>query len=439
MKISLISAAVLFSAAHSIVAQGQGTAPTNPRPKDARHIVQLVNWEDKQETYKINERITTKHSVAIRNIHFNFLRFEPDFSVEAKEAIGYRDLAKLWSQVAKIGGTVGSGTAHVAQSPFLKALETWRQQIATESKNLATYLDRAPRTVQVTMSDSVRISRDRDAAELIPAALDTLRRTAESLILKQYAVIAADLPAGTTSLSVTGASGGSATPPITVTSSPIQEAAYAQALFDAQRVQHDALIEKVQLYLKRSAETLTGRVRNLDSQKSGTHVTVTIRVKSLTDNAADTKAASEAGTTTVTYFVNSTMPVEFHAGPAYTSVQTFDIEKLQRPNLGDVFQQAENDRSDSDLIVFMSYMLTPFSPDNRGFGLTLGTGLADIGKRLYVGGTARFNERVFLTGGGFTQELKEGDRAIVGDGNLFQSLKNVRKVGWFFSVSFLPY
>jgi len=125
---------------------------------------------------------------------------------------------------------------------------------------------------------------------------------------------------------------------------------------------------------------------------------------------------------------------------AYTHVADVDIEKVRQATGIDAFQEIEKPTNDADVIAFMSYMFTPqLGRYDPGIGLTIGTGLKNIGERLYFGGSFKFSSRLVFTVGGLTQKVKEGDRVLQADKNLFESLKNVRELGWFFSLSATPF
>ena len=76
--------------------------------------------------------------------HFNFVRYEPEISVESKEVPGYSYLEGLWSQFlgltkvqkAGVGATPEEFGILGAQSPYLQALESWRATVISADNEL---------------------------------------------------------------------------------------------------------------------------------------------------------------------------------------------------------------------------------------------------------------------------------------------------------------
>ena len=227
----------------------------------------------------------------------------------------------------------------------------------------------------------------------------------------------------------------------TLTTSPIEEAYYAKALYDAQLVSHKEVVARQQEFVRRANESLKGRSKVLEGRKAGTIVTIKALVKPIGDSEQDVKAANDAGAITVSYYVQSEMPLVFHAGLAWTNLKSFDYQQVQKNLSTDIYQQIAKPDNAIDLSIFMTYLLTPTS-DNwaSGLGLTIGTGVTDLGKKLFLGGTAKFSDHLLLTAGGLSKTVTDSTgRAISEDGKLFDAIKRVQKWGWFVSFTATPF
>jgi hypothetical protein len=410
-----------------------GAQPKVNRASVANAVIHdTLRWDDRDRiSYKITDRITPKTTVTLRLTHFNFLRYEPAFSTEAKTIQGYAELEKLWTQVLGFNPLAAGFTeakVRPGRSAFIDSLAAWRIALTAAEEQLGKHLADVPDSVGLTNADIERIEDARATEALAPKALETRRLAVHQLLLNPTTWVVAD------STSSPAPSPGSA-----IAANPNAEAWYAQQLYDAELQKHDALVARINVFLKRAAESVNGRIRQFDTQKAGTIVTTSITVTPLVNTAKATEIAAKQQVRSMSYYVQSPMPLVFHAGPAYTNIADVNIEKVDRPAVGDVFQEVTKPKSDADLIAFMTYMLRGIGYDTPGFGLTIGTGLKDIGKRLYFGGTAKFNERLFLTGGAFSQTVKEGDAALVANGSLFASVKNVAKWGYYVSISVAPF
>jgi hypothetical protein len=384
-----------------------------------------------------------------------------------------------------------------AQSPFLEALEDWRTKIRAGDQQLRTRIGALKRTVALTNDDLAQLKESRDVSARTAKGLDDARVKTEGLILRQYAAVgdaeyaakrAKEFVAATALLdSLTGVAttadaaakaaadkfaktrtaadsvakvaaeaaakavkvrlddqrvvverfGATAT----LTTSPIEEAYYAQALYDAELVHHKALVERLDEFVRRADESAKGRVTNLEKQKSGTIVTVTVRAKPLGSDAADAQAATKDPGFTVSYYVQSASPLVFHAGVAVTNLKSFDFVTVQKSLTGDVFQKIEKPETTPDLTLFMTYL--PMSQSETilgGTGFTIGTGAKDLGKRLYLALSQQFTQRLLVTAGTFSQVVTENDGAALSSNpDLFAAIKRVQKWGFFASFSATPF
>ncbi len=445
-----------------------------------------VNWNEKEKAGKVPERITPKRAVSLRIEMFNFVYHEPEINVDAKAIPGYAFLESLWGQVLGLQpagpGAAGSAADEIRilgeQSPFLRALEEWRRATKTSEENMKSTLKAIKPVVALTPDDTTAFRGFLSTTTKERDLLDKARASAEVLILAQFTApivnrtldsanaeaalkaamearargtatqqevnekqaalkVAIDkltsVRAGLNRYGVTG-----------LTTSPIAEAYYAQSLYDAQLVHHKELVDKMKIFIDRLTESLQGRSRDLDSQKAGTIVTVTIRPKPVANSSPEvTKAATKAGPIVFTYYVQSEKPLMYHLGAIYTRIQDFDYEKVQKGLAGDVFQRIEKSEGGSDLIAMMTYL--PLAENDNyftnGFGLTIGTGVKNLGQRLYLGGSFTFFDRLILNGGKFSQTVttSDGNALSATTPNLFEGIKKTKEWGWYFGLSATPF
>jgi hypothetical protein len=463
-----------------------------------------LDWSRNEREGKVPERITPKRRLSWRVTRFNFIRYEPEVSVDAKAVPGYALLEGLWAQVLSLEGVVPSRVGEAGnemeilgkQSPFLAALEDWRANLVSNASLLRRRVDSVTKVVALAQADSSQIARYAGASRDALKVLEKNRSDTELLIYRQYAVAMTDQTeeylsarAEMTQLETTARVADSVLKVAearvatartdaarsqaesqrseasdaalaaraklteakvrvdrfgaasTLTDSPIAEAFYARALYDAQLVPHNSLVAKLNEFVRRADESIKGRSGDLESQKAGTIVTVTAKVKSIGESPDEVKNAAAAKPFTVTYYVQSDMPVVFHAGIAYTNLKSFDYQVVQKNLTGDVFQQIQKPDASVDLTAFMTYLFTPLADDWKGgFGLSLGTGVKELGKKLFVGATLKFSDRLLLTGGGFSQAVTDSAGvALSASPKLFDSIKRVQKWGWFGSVSATPF
>lgn len=452
--------------------------------RDGNHVACDVDWSTRPTgPQKISLRVTPKQVVRLRTMNFNYVFFDADWIVAAKEVPGYRYLESQWADLLGIGVKSGGGGA-AAIPKFLEQMQLWRSALDRAAKVLADTLDKVPRKPGLTPGEAERIASSAAPFDAIVRDLNALRDDARKLILIQYGSTAAlgdgaggARPTGAGGASADGAAGAGQAGPAAgtgrrigrgtvtpgqrgaaatraasagrsdassdtsgvTTSSPIAEAYYAQAIYDAELKRHAAIVASTETFVRLANDVGKGRTNDFDRQKSGTIVTAT--TKAVARDGRDATAASDAGSATISWFVQSELPLAFHFGPGYTNFKQFDFEKVQRPSQGDLFQQIDKPRDGADLVALMTYMLTPDNSEDygRGFGLTIGTGVRDIGKRIYLGATAKFNDRLFLTAGGLNQSVKEGETANAAGDNLFTTIKNVQKWGFFAALSVSPF
>lgn len=477
-----------------IVAQPNATCDQTARPSAQTFKIDSTSAKTPP---KATVRITPRTATGLCFVGFNFVRFEPVVSTEVKDVPGYAYLEGLWAQVlgwgaAKPAPSGGAADRIPNRSPFLVALDLWRKEIAANEQTLQGIVGSIPVRVYLDSDERQALRGHRATIARGTQNLEERRRAAAALILTQYAMrmtpvtradtaALRDLSTAVARLeskiesangAPTAGSNGLPAPNdparrdsidaalreiqrahdvveelgllAASPASPIEEAYYAQELYDAEIVHHKELAEKMRIFSTRAGHAADGRVIDLASQKAGTIVTVSVRAKALRENdAKESEAIAKAGTTVVTYYVQSTRPLVFHAGAVYTRLNEFDYEAVAKGLAGrDVFQQIAKPVGGSDATAYMSWVPewanwgTQFAA-----GATLGTGVKDLGKQLYVGLTFKFTERALVTAGVFSKSVTESDgRALSAtEPNLFDGVKRVTAWGRFIGLSVTPF
>ncbi|MHB1313027.1 MAG: hypothetical protein ACYC3L_13510, partial [Gemmatimonadaceae bacterium] len=375
-------------------------------------IVLPFDWSAKTRTGKVPERVTPSRRVAWRIDHFNFMRFEPVVSVDAKTVPGYALLESLWSQVMGLvpvpPAGVGAASEKLrilgARSPFLEALEAWRIRVASAENNLAKEVTKLPTLVALSDKEVDSVTAAAVRMKTSAEALEDDRKDVDTLILRQYAISMTERTSGylaavaardTIAARVAGAQAdfdkasaalGAAAGDAekkkakevagakekaladvtaeliqararvdqfgagsTLTTSPITEAYYAQQLYESELVIHKAVVARLTEFRRRAEECAKGRSNDLETRKAGTIVTVTAKAKAISESGPDVETASKADPITVSYYVQSEMPLVFHAGVAWTSIEGFDYQLVQKSLSGDVFQRIQKPEETPDL------------------------------------------------------------------------------------------
>jgi len=500
----IVAGCVLVGAAMNAAAQATAPDTTHdarvdrPSRSGADPLTIPIRWPSAGG--KVPVRVTPKRPMSWRIDHFNFVRYEPLVVVDAKEVPSYSLLEGLWSQVLSLGqvkaAAVGNAELLGDQPQFLKNLEQWRTNIASTAKSLQDRLDTITKSVALTAEDLAKIQRAANDSRTDANDLEGLRKGVEEQILKQYALLTAnevkaynDAHKALPSLDTAAAKAADALKKAeearsaaktedekkkadaarkeaatadsaararllaakatverigsarTLTASPIAEAYYARQLYDAQLVDHKAVQAQLAEFIRRADECTAGRSKPIETHKAGTIVTVTATVKALGESDEEKKNAAAAKPIVMSYYVESEMPLVFHAGVAYTNLKSFDYQAVQKGLTGDVFAQIRKPSESLDLSLYMTYLFTPIMDDWKGgLGLTIGTGLKDAGKKLMLGMTFKFSDRLLLTGGKFSQTVTDSAGALVGTSpKLFESIQRVQKWGWFVSFSAAPF
>lgn len=399
-------------------AQGREVSLTAP-PENARDqpVILGLPWNENRvnaRSYRWTRRVTPDKALSVRIYNFNFIRFTPVVGSTAQEIPQYNMLTSLWSQALSVSLPAVNLAAPMAAAPagpppvaneFLVAFAQWRASITAARDTLKIALDSVPSRVALDSTAVARIAVLRQNLERNVARMDSARKATEAEIVN--------------------------------TLSSNEEAYYAQSIYDTESRIHREISDQIGVYTRQAALTEGGQTYTIDRRDAGTIVTTTITVRANTDRPEDTKAAAAEVPTVISHVVDSRLPVQFHTGPAYTNINAVSFEKVRAADGTDVFRLIDEPDASADLVAYLSYELASVADQARGIYLTLGTGLRRPGEQLFVGATARLHERLFLTGGGMSRQLREGTQAIGDD--LFTSLRGVTKWGWFAGISTTPF
>jgi hypothetical protein len=479
VRSATVLAMSLLISSRGLSAQQAGAAICDAPPTGTGVI------EAGKKSVKMKGRITPKTEVRLCMKGFNYVLFEPVVTTDVKEIAGYAYLEGLWSQVPIREANIGGGGRTTAQSPFLNQLALWRDKVSSSQLTLQQKIAKVwPRVyLDAHQRDTLRAN----LAELPRQidALEELRRQTSELIFKQYPMRVATSKADSIALQTLDSAHAAARRAADAlarlaTANPaseeykrakaadsaaaertrdaligveerglsgasIADAYYAQELYDAQLVVHEDIVGKLRLLFTRGGHTANGRMVDLAPQKSGNLVTVTIKAKAVdqSNNPRIQAAIDSAGTAMVSYYVQSVQPLSFHAGGAYTRLTEFDYEAVAKGLAGrDAFQQIAKPANGGDVIAFMTLLPEQMISDrNIGIGPTIGTGVKDLGKRLYLGATLKVSSRFMLTAGVFSKEVTESDgRALSAtEPNLFDGIQRVTAWGKFLGLSVTPF
>ena len=348
-------------------------------------------------------RITEGTSLAIKVVGANLLRYALKFETKEKVVESYVDLEKLWKQVLTlVPDTLGrTGVA----GDFATAIKEWRKELLERDSQLTAFVARFKGlTLACGERDAIRAETANTKGWL--EKLEELRKKAADA-----AADSDDFP-----------------------------------VYDSTLAAHDAIVNRIKTFETRGAVAADGFPKRITFGDAGRIVTVSI---TMTDLAGGTDAGVAE---VVEFFVHSSLPVTFHAGYSYTSLDSFEFEPVASLAGEDLFAQINEGKNTSGFTAFLSYRLgrADRAPGGQELFLTLGTDFKDPGKTLFIGGTTRV-KRILLSGGIATaalREAKEGDRVTdiiggiagaLGTRELFTRIQTTRQWRPFFAVTFAPF
>jgi len=346
-------------------------------------------------------RITEGTSLTVRVTGANLLRYALKFETKEKVVDSYVDLEKLWRQVL----TLVPDSVLRADSGFVRAVKLWRAALVKHDSEV-TAVVAGFRELTLTCGEREAIRAQ---------AMEVSNRLSELEALRKDAADA------------------------------VHEADDF-GVYDSALAAHDATVNRLKAFETRGGAAADGFIRRVTFGDAGRVVTLTI---TMSDLAAGTDAGvAEA----VEFFVHSTLPVTFHAGYSYSSLDAFEFERVRAAAGEDLFSQINEGSTTSGLAAFLSYRLgeVTLPPFGSDVFVSLGTDFSDPGKRIFIGATTRM-KKILLTGGIATESVRAvdvGDRVtdivsgvggILGTRELFTRIRTTRQWQPFIAVTFAPF
>jgi hypothetical protein len=349
------------------------------------------------------QRITEETALRLRIVGANLLKYGLKFETKEKVVDSYVDLEKLWRQALSVAPFLRAGVP--APETFVEAIKAWRAELEMHdtavSKFAAGFRDLVLRCAE---REAIRAESEKVRERL--ADLEVARETAAKLI----------------------------------------ERSEDFAVYDKTLERHEATVARLRSFAVRGSSAADGVVERVTFGPAGRIVTVTITM-------TDLATGKDAGVTEVVeFFVHSTLPVTFHAGYSYSSLDSFEFERVAAAAGEDLFAQINEGKNTSGFTAFLSYRLgrAHAAPGRRELMVTLGTDFAEPGKRIFVGATTRV-KKVLLTGGIATAAVREaGDNdkitdiianvgEVLGTRELFTRIQTTRQWRPFVAITFAPF
>lgn len=348
-------------------------------------------------------RITEDTALRVRVIGANLLKYGLRFETKEKVIDSYVDLEKLWQQMLTIVPLPRS--RDVSAGTFVDAVKAWREALSNHDSAVSEFQTEF-QGLYLTCGERERIRSEVERVKERLADLERVRLNAATLIVK----------------------------------------AEEFAVYDATLVNHEATIARLRSFALRGTSAADGILQRIDFGEAGRIVVVSITMSEL-------ETGTDPGVTEVIeFFVHSALPVTFHAGYSYSTLDSFEFEKVATASGEDLFAQINEGRSSSGITAFLSYRLggeqTPAR--RREIFLTIGTDFEAPGKRVLMGATTRIR-KILLSAGVATAAVREANEedkvAEVVDGvgdflgtrELFTRIYTTRQWRPFIAVTFAPF
>ena len=362
-----------------------------------------TNEKDKDLGGRIGRRVNEDNPVNIHITNFNFINYTVSYKVEETVVESYVMLEKLWQQFLGIplfSTPPGRGTVTKGCMGFEQCRANWELKIAAAQIDLSGFLERFARQTHVTSADKETIA--------IDAAALTKHRTEIRTMSKD--IVDKHRP------------------------DTIPQVAEFEAVLGKQ----EKLFEKIDAYLAAADLVKNGKTYPVGKKKTGTIVSVSLTPRNQSQ-------ADGATATTIEYFVHSKLPVVFHIGYSYSTINDVEFETVRSLEQTDLFSEVRTSNETVNTMVGFISLGRSFLVDEKiGAFLSIGTDFSDPGDRLYVGASAQIYKRLFFTVGKLNATVTEGVNPIlerVGNATesreLFTTLSTRRD--WsevFYSISF---
>jgi hypothetical protein len=376
-------------------------------------VVIEVDWlklktctESKQEIdTRPAVRIDEDAPVAIKITNLNFVSYAPSFKVEETVVETYVALEKLWSQLLGLplftGGTARSKFGALLErsicDSFRACLADWAYLITTANIEVDAARTRYARFV----------------------ALDDAQRRAVAEFRNDLATAKENIDKALKQLIET-------TPPAD---------ANDQADFETVYSKQQLLFDKIAAYNSAAQRVEDGQLHPIGKKKAGTIVVVSITPK-------DSQQAPQTPVVDVEYFVHSKLPLTFHLGYSASRIRDIDFESVRASGQSDLFVVVKDNETTSSMVAFLS-LGRAYQDENVGAYASIGTDFSEPGKRVYVGGSVQLMKRLFLTVGGVSHTVQEGNNPVLEDfggalgaRELFGQISTRRDWARFWSISF---
>jgi hypothetical protein len=383
-----------------------------------------VDWQklyaaDTWSVFYTETRIDENTIVYLKISNFNFIRFNLEHEVREEMIESYKVMEDLWSQVFGLAEEVPLLPERTKENKFLASLDTWRQELINREKSLSKFLNRFTSTVYLEDTETELLQEKIEDKSTDPQAIGkAVVNHLEDLRANAYENI--------------------------FSSETATEAYFASALYERQLQIHDEVINKFKAFFTAGRSAYKGKRIRLGQKESGTKVTAVlspVRSKEPESLPKATAGQKNLQPLLIQYFVQSSMPVVFHMGYALSSLGEAGFEKVRLAAGNDVFAQIKDEKLSQNLSAFLSYELWISNNLERSLALTLGTGLAEPGEKIYLGASIKLFRRVFITLAGVSAEITRGVVKENSDPQikLFQTIQKVKKWGMVVAVSISPF
>lgn len=364
----------------------------------------------------IPNRITDRDRVEVCVQHFNYLRYTLKFNIEEQRAESYSYLTKLWGSI--LSPTLGD-ILFDAQTRDRRGNELTRK-----------------------LQKLYSLSRDLDGAVASATAKYTatgLTTTEASALAKLRGNEADTPPGGIVSMRTVTAEAFNEVERRILSSAEAFEAIYSthQAMYKAVVDHYHVVDERAQIFLALSAKTIGVEIKRVGKREAGTRVTFTLTAA---DGSGATTAVNE-----VSYFVQSTMPLVAHGGIAFSGLNDVTFTKVRRSaTFGEeeLFQRTTNEDESTAYTLFLGWQFygsgNDVETDQRkskvGAAFSLGTDVRQPGKRIFLGPSLLWLNRLVLSAGIVLGKESEGENDAF-EPNVFRIIREKPKSSYFFSLS----
>lgn len=323
-------------------------------------------------TPESNHLIRSGSSVFLHIRSFNFIRYSAELSLETEECAACETLAGLWKGIFNFPGI--SFTVSGAQ--FWPALLRWRTMVISTTTNFQDNVLDATHYEEEYLTKAT-LENTKDYAGILQD-IETVEGYQKALLVQRGVVFGL------------------------ITSRDEFEVAVA-----LEEGAHASFMQSAQNFLQLARHSVSGQRKDIRTLaeapiKPNSFVTVSFGSVDRDGNATGTSDS-------VSYFLQSRIPVRAHFGGAFSGLDDNSFEPTSLFGVFDVFTQVREDSEQQDFVAFLSYEWPmKKNPEGAAWQATLGTGFSDPGETIYVGGGIRFLKRLVVTAGLAFGKVTEG-------------------------------